>query len=414
MASQNDTKMNMQPGSVKKFSEMQLSAISEIENISMGSAATAISTLLNAKVDITTPQVSVVRAKDIRYPNLEPSIQVVIKYIKGVQGSNVMIWKQSDVQLMLNQLMGLPLEVTDDFVFDELNISAICEVMNQMMGASATALSDFFNKPIDISTPIAKVKQSDSVEQEIDPESEVVVVHFDLNIDGVISSEFVSVIETELALELSNTMLQGFDEQTIEANSNNNIAPNEDLPTQPKVVAPPVSENPSYMDNYSEPQISPPPKTAEIPIQQPIYQQPVYQQQPTYQQPVYQQPAYQQPAYQQPIQPVNVQQIQLHQFDSVEALKLTNEQNDNLKLLMSVPLDISVELGKAKRKVKEILEFSQGTIIELDRQAGAPVDVIVNGNLIARGDVVVIDDNFAVRVTEIVKSQFLDILKDKE
>ena len=112
----------------------------------------------------------------------------------------------------------------------------------------------------------------------------------------------------------------------------------------------------------------------------------------------------------QPAQPINIQNAQLHQFESYEAPQLSGEQQDNLQLLMDVPLQISVEIGTARRKVKDILEFTQGTIIELERQAGAPVDVVVNGNLIARGDVVVIDDNFAVRITEIIKSKFMDSL----
>ena len=108
-------------------------------------------------------------------------------------------------------------------------------------------------------------------------------------------------------------------------------------------------------------------------------------------------------------QPINVQNAQLHPFEG-QSVNLSGEQKDNLQLLMGVPLQISVEIGTAKRKVKDILEFTQGTIIELERQAGAPVDVVVNGNLIARGDVVVVDDNFAVRITEIVKSKFMDSL----
>ena len=110
--------------------------------------------------------------------------------------------------------------------------------------------------------------------------------------------------------------------------------------------------------------------------------------------------------YPQP-QPMNLQNAQLNQFDTPD-MNLSGDQKTNLQLLMGVPLDISVEIGSARRKVKEILEFTQGTIIELERQAGAPVDIIVNGNLIAKGDIVVIDDNFAVRITEIMKSKLMD------
>ncbi|HNX63703.1 MAG TPA: chemotaxis protein CheC, partial [Oscillospiraceae bacterium] len=122
------------------FGAVEMDAIGEIQNITMGSAATAVSNLLNAKVWITTPRVNIVPADELIFPDLEPSVRVKINYIKGVSGSSIMVLKQSDVQLILAQLMGQPLVVTDDFEFDEMNISAVCEVMNQMMGASATAL----------------------------------------------------------------------------------------------------------------------------------------------------------------------------------------------------------------------------------------------------------------------------------
>ncbi len=394
------------------FSEMQLSAVAEIQNISMGSAATAVSNLLNAKVWITTPQVKIIKRKDLKFPDLEPSIHVVINYIKGVSGSNTMILKQSDVQLMLNQLMGMPLVVTDDFVFDELNISAVCEVMNQMMGASATALAEFLGIEIDISTPIAKIKEGDidPTTAEFDPNEYVVAIHFNLTIDGVINSEFVSIIGIDLARSLASSMLMGFDEsQQTEA-----------IPEPPK--AEPAPHPIPQPTPQPAPQQAPPPQMPQqMPPQMPMQDMQAMYGQPMYSQPMYQQPMYSQPMYQTPppqptppAPPINVQTIKLHQFESFDTPQLTGDQQDNLRLLMSVPLTVSVEIGSAKKKVKEILEFSQGTIIELDRQAGAPVDVIVNGHLIARGDVVVIDDNFAVRITEIVKSKFLDTLGNKE
>ena len=392
------------------FSEMQLSAVAEIQNISMGSAATAVSNLLNAKVLITTPKVRIIKSSEINYPNLEPSIQVNIDYTKGVTGSNTMVLKQDDVQMMLNQLMGLPLEVTDDFVFDEMNISAVSEVMNQMMGSAATAISEFLNIPIDISTPVATVHDEGHpyTFQQYNDEY-VVEIHFDLTIDKVIKSEFISIIGIELAKKLAASMLEGFDEHPV--NQDDEIPEIEKIQEIPEI--PEMPEMPE-LDALSQGQ----------PANQPLTQQPNSQPQqnanpqplppdPMMQQQMYQQSGYQQAAYNQ--QPVQVQNIQLHQFDAPShSVQLNAEQQDNLSLLMGVPLDISVEIGKTKKKVQEILEFTQGTIIELDRQAGAPVDIIVNGHLIARGDVVVIDDNFAVRVTEIVKSRFLDSLGNKE
>lgn len=330
-------------GKLTTLSEMQLDAIGEIMNISMGSAATAVSELLNAKVWITTPKVTVIQASELNYDRLEPAICVKIEYIKGLSGSNLMILKQDDVQLILNQLMGKPPVISPDFEFDELNISAVSEVMNQMMGASSTALSEFLGMGIDISTPTPYILSEINIAdlQNYEQTDKVAAINFDLTIDGVIKSEFISVLDIDLAATLADRMIGGA--------------------TSPEPI---VTE--------------PAPAPAPQPVPQP------------------------QPA-------VNYRNAQLAQFESFEA-PLGSEQMENLQLLMDVPLQISVEIGSTKKKIKDILEFSQGTIIELERQAGAPVDVMVNGNLIARGDVVVIDDNFAVRITEIVKSKFMDSL----
>ena len=390
-----------------KISEMEKDALGEIMNISMGSAATAASELLNAKVWITTPQVEVCKLKDVQIERLEPAICVKIEYIKGLTGSNLMVLRQDDVQLILDQLMGMPLVVSKDFEFDELNISAVSEVMNQMMGASATALSDFLGVSIDISTPTPYIldKTSLSDVNEFNSDDEVVAINFDLTIDGVIKSEFKSVMSVELAKYIAGKML------------GEKLGASAEPAPQPAPAAPQPAP------------AAPQPAPAQQPVQTPP---PVQQQAPSMQQPMMQpgmmpgqgmmpnpamgygypsQYGYGYPpqyGYPQP-QPMNVQNVQLGSFDPPE-INLTGEQKDNLQLLMGVPLEITVEIGSAKRKVKDILEFTQGTIIELERQAGAPVDVVVNGNLIAKGDVVVIDDNFAVRITEIIKSKFIDSL----
>lgn len=380
-----------------EFSSYEIDAVGEILNISMGSAATAVSELLNAKTWITTPQVKVVKVGELNYDNLEPAICVKIVYVEGITGLNMMVLKQNDVQLILNQLLGNPLVIDPNFEFDELNISAVSEIMNQMMGASATALSDLLGMKVDISVPtpyiIEKTKFGDLCEMPLD--STVVAVTFKITVDGVMESEFMSVLSLELAKTLSGKMMDKFS------------APDE--PETPEV------------ETTAQPAPAPAPAPAARPAPTPSAPAPdpnmMYQQPPQgYPQGVYPQPAYGYPnqyaaygAYPPPVPPVNVQNAQLHQFDAMD-FGIPADQKDNLKLLMGVPLEISVEIGTAKRKVKDILEFTQGTIIELERQAGAPVDVVVNGNLIARGDVVVIDDNFAVRITEIVKSKFMDSL----
>lgn len=400
---------------ITEISDMQKDAIGEILNISMGSAATAVSELLNAKVWITTPRVRVAKAEELEYKYLEPAVCVKIVYIKGLSGSNLMVLKQDDVQLILNQLMGQPLVVSPDFEFDELNISAVSEVMNQMMGASATALSDFLGFSVDISTPTPYIMDElKGMElREFEPDQLVVGVTFDLTIDGVIKSEFVSLMTMELATMIADKMLGSSDTEensdaSVNANNNTSNSTDANQPTmaQQNGTMPPINNGMPQMNNGMPQMNGVPPMMGGMPQYDPNMQ-PMPQGYP----PQYPYPQQMPYGYGYPpmAQPINIQSAQLNQFES-PSVNLSGEQKDNLQLLMGVPLQISVEIGTAKRKVKEILEFTQGTIIELERQAGAPVDVVVNGNLIARGDVVVIDDNFAVRITEIIKSKFMDSL----
>lgn len=394
-------------GKLTTLSEMQLDAIGEIMNISMGSAATAVSELLNAKVWITTPKVSVVEASQLNYDRLEPAICVKIEYIKGLSGSNLMILKEDDVQLILNQLMGKPPVISPDFEFDELNISAVSEVMNQMMGASSTALADFLGMSIDISTPTPYILSEVNIAdlQNYEQTDMVAAINFDLTIDGVIKSEFISVLDINLAATLADRVLGGAASVEAPAPEPQTTPAPTPAPSPVEQVAPAPSPIPQAM-----PAQQPVQPTAPMPTPQPMPD--MYAQQGYYGYPGQPNPA----MYAQPVQPmmqpqpaVNYRNAQLAQFENFEA-PLGTEQKENLQLLMDVPLQISVEIGSTRKKIKDILEFSQGTIIELERQAGAPVDVMVNGNLIARGDVVVIDDNFAVRITEIVKSKFMDSL----
>ena len=425
-------------GKLTTLSEMQLDAIGEIMNISMGSAATAVSELLNAKVWITTPKVTIVQASELNYDRLEPAICVKIEYIKGLSGSNLMILKQDDVQLILNQLMGKPPVISPDFEFDELNISAVSEVMNQMMGASSTALSEFLGMGIDISTPtpyiLSEINISDL--QNYEQTDKVAAINFDLTIDGVIKSEFISVLDIDLAATLADRMIGGAtSSEPIVTEPAPAPAPQPVPQAEPVQQAAPVPQAAPVQQAAPVPQAAPVQQAAPVPQAAPVQQAapmpqaaPVQQAAPMPQADMYAQqgyygypnpamnPAMNPTMYGQPVQPVmqpqpavNYRNAQLAQFESFEA-PLGSEQKENLQLLMDVPLQISVEIGSTKKKIKDILEFSQGTIIELERQAGAPVDVMVNGNLIARGDVVVIDDNFAVRITEIVKSKFMDSL----
>ena len=410
------------------FGDVEMDAIGEIMNITMGSAATAVSNMLSAKVWITTPTVNVIESKEINFPELEPSIMVKIKYTQGISGQNVLVLKQNDVQLILNQLMGLPLEISEDFQFDELNISAVCEVMNQMMGASETALSEIIETTVDISTPEAIVQEGDGDVKteiyELAGQDYVCTVKFDLTIDGVIKSEFISVLTIDLAKEMASKMMATYNSGMEEAAP----AP-EPAPAASSGGGTMSQDEIEKLMGGGASAAAPQPAAQQMPQAAPMQGMPMQgmpqqgmamPQMPYGGQPMaYPDPnmagmygMYPQQGY--PMQPMNIQPIQLQSFGNYQNASLTQEQNDNLKLLMGVPLNVTVEIGSCVRKVKEILEFTQGTIIELERQAGAPVDIIVNGNLVAKGDVVVIDDNFAVRITEIIKSKFLDSLGGKD
>lgn len=362
------------------FSDMERDVIGEVMNISLGSSATSLSTLLGKRVEITVPTVNVITARDFSYENLEPAIGVEINYVEGLDGVNLMIWKRIDAKTIIEILLGNKIP-DEEFEMDEINTSAICEVMNQMMGSAATALSDFLGKPINISTPVA-YEIDDKTEfknKYFSEEDTIVAVSFELYIEGSVQSQFINVMPVPLSREIIHSFMKGSEDEE-----------------RSEEVMPDITElsvnNEAETDN------------AEDEYQDDIreYEEEINGY--TYTEPVKRSAPKKKVQKQQP--PVTVKPMTLNSFDD-EQEALSEEQLSNLELIMSVPLEISVEIGKAKRQIKEILEFSQGTIVELDKQAGASVDIIVNGQLIAKGEVVVVNDNFGVRVVEIIKKDEL-------
>ena len=372
------------------FSAMELDAIGEMMNISLGSSATAVSNLLDHRVDITTPKVTVVPISEFTLGELEPAIGVEIKYVSGLEGSNIMLLKRSDVKAIVELLMGTEIP-EEEFELNELTISAVCELMNQMMGAASTALSDFLGRPVNISTP-----QSFSLDdlEEIKRErfhSEtgmLVAVHFILEIEGVLKSEFVNIMSVELARELLAGFGMGIqDTGEAEADATPAAQPAQPEPSSGaggKLSQEEIERLMGSMSAAPAPEPAPQPAQAyQAASPQPVYQQPVYQ------------PPVQEPRV------INSKPVALPNFAAAESLGA--EQKENLELIMSVPLEVSVEIGRTRRKVEDILTFSKGSLVVLDKLAGDQVDVFVNGLCIARGDVVVIDDNFGVRITEVLQ-----------
>ncbi|MGD9568621.1 MAG: flagellar motor switch phosphatase FliY [Sedimentibacter sp.] len=366
------------------FSDMERDVIGEVMNISLGSSATSLSTLLGKRVEITIPKVNVIQAGNFSYENFEPAIGVEINYIEGLNGVNIMIWKRMDAKAIIEILLGQSIP-DEEFVMDEINTSAICEVMNQMMGSAATALSDFLGKTINISTPLAheiddnaEFKSKYFVDEDV-----IVAVSFELFIEGSVQSQFINVMPVTLAREIVSNFLKGVKVEETSAPAIQTAQ--EEIKSTNKAAIYDIQDDEDEDEDEEE------------------------DDEETYaaKAPVKSSPAKRIKQKKKEQVPVNIRNMNYESFDDEDDELLSQEQLSNLELIMSVPLEISVEIGKTKRQIKDILEFSQGTIIELDKQAGALVDIIVNGQLIAKGEVVVVNDNFGVRIVEIVKKDEL-------
>lgn len=185
------------------FNEMELDAIGEIMNISLGASATAVSTMLGTKVNITTPVVLVQRKDEFEFKRLEPAIGVEIDYVEGLEGKNIMMFRKEDIRIIVSTMMGGDIPEAE-FEMDELYISAICEVMNQMMGSSATALSEFLGTIVNISTPKSfEIGEPEEFKNKYFIEADgMVVVRFRLEIEDKLNSEFMNIMPTKLAKRL--------------------------------------------------------------------------------------------------------------------------------------------------------------------------------------------------------------------
>ena len=339
-----DSEMNKEN---ELLSDIEKDTIGEVLNISMGAAATALSKLLEKQVTITTPTVKAVKTTEFEFKQLEPAEGIEIEYIEGLSGSNFLIMKNRDIRIIVNLLIGESGDVDSEDELDEMHLSALGEIMNQMMGSASTSLADFFGRTINISPP--KRLDIKTVPEKINrPEYNgvIVSVSFLFKVEGLIDSEFVTVLPLDFAKSLiKKAMSMGEVEEE---------KPAEKAETK-------ADENKGNTVIKQEENTKP----AET-VQN---------------------------------EKVVVKPVQMQNFDD----EIDSKYNmANFDLIMDVPLDVTVEIGRTKMLIKEILDISQGNILELDKQANDPVDIIVNGNLIARGDVVAIDDYFGVRITEIV------------
>ena len=452
------------------LNEMEIDAIGEIMNISLGASATAVSTLLGATVNITTPVVKVASSSEFEFHKLEPAVGVEIAYVEGIEGSNIMMFSRNDVRIIVGMLMGMEIP-EEDFELDEINRSAICEVMNQMMGSSATALSEFLGMTVNISTPISfEVEDEQTFKDKYFPTVENrVVVRFALEVEGKLNSEFLNIMPEGLAKRLLEPFKDSFSqaepaasptpaapvqeepvkEEPAAASASGGVMSQEEIEKLLQQSSEPVKEEPAaapasggvmsqeeiekLLQQSSAPAQEAPVPQAAAPQPQvaPQAAAPQPSAMPQMAPPPYGQPVYQPAGDPMMLQLLNqMQQSQMQMMEFMKELKGKErepqkpresavihsvnsssfdagfedgmEAQENQEMLMKVPLEISVEIGRTKKKVKDILEFTQGSLVVLDKMAGEQADLYVNGQCIAKGDIVVVEDNFGIRVTEII------------
>lgn len=354
------------PAAEDPLTDMQKDALGEIGNISMGSAATTLSVLLGHKVSITTPSVSMSTMNSIRASYPMPYLIVEVGYTMGINGNNVLAIQAQDASIIADLMMGgdgtnPPEELND------IHMSAVGEAMNQMMGAVSTSLSTMFNKKIDISPPkvnLIDFGTEDKVTEIVSGDEPVVKVSFRMEVDGLIDSEIMQILPVPTAGDMVESLLHSGDTEE---------EPEPEAPSVPASTAATPAPMPAPA--------AAPAAAAAAPVMASAA-------------------------------PYGMGGARVAQGVPVQAAQFTplsttpvQVNEANIGLILDVPLQVTVELGRTKKSIKDILELSNGSIVELDKLAGESVDIHVNGKLLAKGEVVVIDENFGVRITDIVSPE---------
>lgn len=355
------------------LNEMEKDTLGEIANISMGTAATTLSMLLGKKVDITTPKVDITNSEQIMKDYPVPSVICNVKYKEGIEGSNLLILSQQDGSVIVDLMMGGDGKNPTPGLSD-LQISGISEAMNQMMGSAATSMSTMFKATVDITPPDLVLNDlaanKDVIHDILIPDEPLVRISFRMIVEDVIDSTLIQVIPLSVAQGMVNKLMTAMSGGAAAAAASQPSPPLQSMSNQESYQAPPSSPPPSPSSSYEDtypPGGYPPYGGGQINTQT---------------------------RNQTPVQPVQFAPLQ-H--------SVMSKQPENLNLILDVPLQISVELGRAKKTIKEILEMGPGSVVELDRLAGEAVDMIVNGKLIAKCEVVVVNETFGIRITDIVQ-----------
>lgn len=346
------------------FTDVEKDTIGEIGNISMGTAATTLSMLLGHKVTITTPKVSVITMQSLSQHYPIPFVAVDVRYKEGIQGMNLLIIKIEDVKIITDLMMGGS-GVVSEGPLSELHLSAISEAMNQMVGSSSTSLSEMFFKKIDIHPPRAfemDLQSEDASQIFSDDEEQLVRISFKMEIEGLVDSEIMQLIPLDFAKEMVSLLMPKDDMSldmettaTTEDKNRNKYQPMDSDKEVENVILHTTHSNEFYNEKSTNSRV-------------------------------------------QVNEKINVQPVQFQSFEQDNYKGMP----ENIALIQDVPLKVTVELGRTVKRINEVLEFGPGTIIELDKLVGEPLDILVNGQYVAKGEVVVIDENYGIRITDIV------------
>lgn len=347
----------------------EIDAIGEIGNISIGTSATTLFALLHQKVIITTPQVTITNWEKLSKEHTLPYVAVRVKYTSGLEGASLLILKENDVKVITNLMMGGNGEIEEGELTD-MHLSAISEAMNQMIGSAATSMSSMLNKTINISPPTSFIIKFNTPKtyEEFDNGEAIVKIAFKMIIGDLVDSEIMQLMPVSFA----KALIKGIFDNHTNSNEIQQIAETEVTKDETRQK----SDQTIFEDGYSL-------MSNMNTVEEETYDKLNIKQKESLD------------------ETIKVQPVQFKPFD--EESTIDEKRNiENVDLVMDIPLEVSVELGRTQKLIKDILKFNNGTIIELDKLAGDPVDVYVNEKKIAKGEVVVIDDSFAVRITDIV------------
>ena len=339
--------------------------IGEVGNISMSQAATTLSSILNHRVSITTPRVTRIRFKDLIDGIKAPKVATTVEFKEGLTGVNLMLLEVHDANVIANLMMGGD-GTPENEEFTELELSAVAEAMNQMIGSAATSMATMISTKVDILPPKVNLwDEPGNTKYDFIVDDEVIYkISFSLNVDGLIQSEIMQIFTDQMVDDIAQAMLA--DKATVVNNRETATSQSEESKSQ----APAASQAPSQAPSQAS-------STAPAPTPKPTPK----------------------PKHQEPVE------VQSPEFQNFEPTQPAAESNDNLDLIMDIPLNLSVVLGRSKKTVRDILSFNTGSVIELDKLTDEPLEILLNGKLIATGEVVVINENFGVRITDILSPQ---------